>query len=459
MASEQTLYEVLGISQDASLDEIKKAHRKAMRVYHPDVYSGSRDEAEQIAAHINRAYATLSDPQERDAYDALLRGEAPAPGPADEDAEEAPFEDTWGEEADWEEVVDEEVVDDPAPAPTPAPESDPQSTPEPSSSTPSSWQESAAAISNDDVRVTTPLSGLLAPLLVALGGVLAGLILSLTAPSLAGRSGITTAGLFTGGGAVLGILAATFLKKKHEEPSLVARPLLTVSTLVALAVSGSLLFLGPTALAAGIIAAASALLGTYVLARAFAVRSLLDRSVKADALRKNNTFGGLPGGVGPDLLNRTLSDLYAIPSVRIMRNADEDGLFSHAVMNGSKVAFVKAITGFSGLYRWSGPSLLRDRSGTLGQGIPEEILRATYREFSMKVAQALPKGAQADAWLFVYTQDGDRIVFPGGGDGNPQVTAPDVGLDQVGRFLIDGEVAKPTVDQETFVRSFAALLG
>lgn len=456
MASEQTLYEVLGISQDASLEEVKKAHRKSMRAYHPDVYSGSRDEAEQIAARINRAYATLSDPQERDAYDALLRGETPAPDSADEDAEQAPFEDTWGEEADWEESVEEEVVADPDPAPTPEPGSRP--TPEPSAPTPSRWQESATAISDDDVRVTTPLSGLRTPLLVALGGVLFGLTLSLFTPSLAGRSGITTAGLFTGVGAILGILSAFFLKK-HEEPSLVARPLLTVSALVALVVSGSILALGTTALAAGIISAVSALLGTYVLARAFAVRSLLDRSVKADALRKNNTFGDLPGGAGPDLLNRTLSDLYAIPSVRIMRNADENGLFSHAVMNGSKVAFIKAIIGFSGLYRWSGPSLLRDRSGTLGQGIPEEILRATYREFSMKVAQALPKGTQADTWLFVYTQDGDRIVFPGSSDGNPQVTAPDVGLDQVGRFLLDGEVAKPTVDQETFVKSFEALLG
>lgn len=78
----------------------------------------------------------------------------------------------------------------------------------------------------------------------------------------------------------------------------------------------------------------------------------------------------------------------------------------------------------------------------------------------MSVEAKLPKDVEVDTWLFVYTQDGDHIVYPGGGgDGNPQVTAADVGLDQVGRFLIDGETENPTVDQETFVKAFTALLG
>lgn len=458
MQGEQTLYDVLSIPQDATTEEIKKAHRKAMRVYHPDVYSGSREEAEQIAAHLNKAYATLSDPQERAAYDASLRGETPA-GEAAPDDPEAPFEDSWGEEANWEEVVDEEVVDDPAPEPHPAPAPEPKPAPEPTTPAMSPWQSSASSLSASDTRFTTPLTGILIPLAISAGGILVGLALSLATPPISGHSGVAIAGLLAVLGGVLGVVATLFLKKKGEEPSLVSRPLLTSAVVVALAVAGFLVLMGLTALSAGLIAAASALIGTHILMRALAVRSVLDRNVKADSLRKNNTFGGLPGGVGPDLLNRTLSALYAIPSVRIMRNSDNDGLFSHAVMNGSKVAFVKAITGYSGLYRWSGPSLLRDRSSTLGTGIPEEVLRATYREFSMKVARMLPKGVQADAWLFVYTQDGDHIVYPGGdAEGNPKVTAPDVGLDQVGRFLIDGETEKPAVDQETFVKTFTALL-
>ena len=456
MQGEQTLYEVLGVSPDAPAEEIKKAHRKAMRVYHPDVYSGSREEAEQIAARINRAYATLSNPQERDSYDALLRGEQPASDPADENTEPPPFEDSWGEEADWEEIVDEEVVDEPSPEPEPVPQPAPGATPPAASA----WQSAASSISEGDVRVTTPLTGLRAPLLVALGGITLGLLLSLVTPPLSGHPGTAVTGILAVLGAVLGVAVSVFLKKKGEEPSTLSRPLLYVIGVVALAVVVSAVLMGITALSAGLIAAASAFIGTHVLLRALAVRSLLDKSVKADSLRKNNTFGALPGGVGPDLLNRTLSALYAIPSVRMMRNADDDGLFSHAITNGHRVAFIKAITGFSGLYRWSGPSLLRDRSGTLGSSIPEEVLRATYREFSMSVEAKLPKDVEVDTWLFVYTQDGDHIVYPGGGgDGNPQVTAADVGLDQVGRFLIDGEAENPTVDQETFVKTFTALLG
>lgn len=454
MQGEQTLYEALGVTPEATLDEIKKAHRKAMRVYHPDVYSGSAEEAEGIAARINKAYATLSNTTDRERYDAILRGEAPEneATPTDDDA---PFEDTWGTEAEWEEEVDEEVVEDPQPTPEPTPTPPPSSTPAP----PATWQESAASITEDNVRFTTPLTGLLIPSLIALGGVVVGIILGATAPPLSGYSAIGVAALLAIIGAGAGVAASVFLKKKGEDPSLVNRPLITEAAVVALAVIVLPVAMGLTALSAGLIAAVSAFIGVYVFLRALAVRSMLDKIVAANALRKNNTFGGLPGGVGPDLLNRTLSALYAIPSVRIMRNPDDNGLFSHAITNGRKVAFIKAITGFSGLYRWSGPSLLRDRGTEAGASIPEEVLRATYREFNMKVSRTLPKDVDVESWLFVYTQDGDRIVHPGGGEGgNPQVTAADVGLDQVGRFLIDGEVEKSSVDQESFVKTFSALM-
>lgn len=457
MQGEQTLYEVLGVSPDAPLDEIKKAHRRQMRVHHPDVYSGSRNEAEEIASHINKAYATLSNEEERAKYDAFLRGEAPQDKATTWD-EEAPFEDDWGTEADWDEVIEDEVVEDPEPMPEPQPTPEPG--PQPTTPAPAAWQSAAASVAESEISFTTPLTGLRPPLLVALSGVLAGTILGLIAPSSSEAPGVAGAGFAAVLGAVLGALVVTVLKKKGKEPSLVARPLLTVSVTILLALGGSLVLLGLTAVAAGLVAAASAFIGVYILLRALAVRSMMERNVKAESLRKNNTFGGMPGGVGPDLLNRTLSALYAIPSVRIMRNPDNDGLFSHAITNGRKVVFVKGITGFSGLYRWSGPSLLLDRSAAAGDGIPVEVLRATYREFSMNLTSRLPKGTQAETWLFVYTQDGDHIVYRGdNAEGNPKVTASDVGLDQVGRFLIDGETENPSVDQEAFIKTFTALLG
>ncbi len=61
-------YEVLGVSRNASLDEIKRAYRKLARQYHPDVNKDD-PEAEEKFKLINEAYQTLSDPEARALYD------------------------------------------------------------------------------------------------------------------------------------------------------------------------------------------------------------------------------------------------------------------------------------------------------------------------------------------------------------------------------------------------------
>ncbi len=61
------LYEILGVSREASADEIKKSYRKLARQYHPDVNADS--EAEERFKEISVAYEILSDPQKRQQYD------------------------------------------------------------------------------------------------------------------------------------------------------------------------------------------------------------------------------------------------------------------------------------------------------------------------------------------------------------------------------------------------------
>jgi len=65
-------YETLGVAQNATPDEIKSAFRKLAKQHHPDV-GGDQGRFQAISV----AYNTLSDPQERAAYDHSLRNPQP----------------------------------------------------------------------------------------------------------------------------------------------------------------------------------------------------------------------------------------------------------------------------------------------------------------------------------------------------------------------------------------------
>jgi len=63
-------YETLGLSREATDEQIRAAYRKLARKHHPDVNPGNKD-AEEKFKEINEAYSVLSDPQKRKQYDEL----------------------------------------------------------------------------------------------------------------------------------------------------------------------------------------------------------------------------------------------------------------------------------------------------------------------------------------------------------------------------------------------------
>jgi molecular chaperone DnaJ len=65
--TQRDYYEVLGVPRSAGADDLKSAFRRLARQYHPDVNKES--DAEERFKELNEAYAVLSDPDQRAAYD------------------------------------------------------------------------------------------------------------------------------------------------------------------------------------------------------------------------------------------------------------------------------------------------------------------------------------------------------------------------------------------------------
>ena len=68
MADKRDYYEILGVSRDASAEEIKKSYRKLAVKFHPDKNPGDHT-AEDKFKELGEAYEALSDPEKRASYD------------------------------------------------------------------------------------------------------------------------------------------------------------------------------------------------------------------------------------------------------------------------------------------------------------------------------------------------------------------------------------------------------
>lgn len=82
--AEKDYYAVLGVSKEASADEIKSAYRRMAKKYHPDVYATAEEskkkEAEAKFKEVQHAYDVLSDPQKKAAYDQYGSEDGPTMG-------------------------------------------------------------------------------------------------------------------------------------------------------------------------------------------------------------------------------------------------------------------------------------------------------------------------------------------------------------------------------------------
>jgi len=92
----KNFYEILGVTENASFDDIKKSYRKLAKTHHPDKNMGDQSAADKFKK-INEAYSVLSDEYKRASYDDSLRGYSDGSSPFANFAGGSAFADIFGD--------------------------------------------------------------------------------------------------------------------------------------------------------------------------------------------------------------------------------------------------------------------------------------------------------------------------------------------------------------------------
>lgn len=80
MSGKKDYYSILGLSSTATKEEIKKKYIQLTKKYHPDVYSGPKEEAEEKYKDILEAYSVLSNEKKKKEYDSGAMDYSPEGG-------------------------------------------------------------------------------------------------------------------------------------------------------------------------------------------------------------------------------------------------------------------------------------------------------------------------------------------------------------------------------------------
>jgi DnaJ-class molecular chaperone len=90
----ENFYNILGVSENATNDDIKKSYRRLQMKYHPDKNQGSQ-EAVNMTQKINEAYETLSDEEKKQQYDMMRNNPFFGQGPHNSHMDDIPLNDIF----------------------------------------------------------------------------------------------------------------------------------------------------------------------------------------------------------------------------------------------------------------------------------------------------------------------------------------------------------------------------